>query len=104
MGFKENLKSELDYKGMLVKELAIKTGIKRNTIDNYLSTHNAIPNAEIAVKIAQALGTTVEYLITGKDSQQDFILESSDVRELVMCYKSLSNEKQEALLHIAQVM
>ena len=67
MGFKENLKSELLYAGMMVKELAAVTGIKRHTIDNYLNTHNSIPNAEVAVKIAQALGVSVEYLITGEE-------------------------------------
>jgi transcriptional regulator with XRE-family HTH domain len=70
MGFKENLKSELIYSGTLVKELSAKTGIKRHTLDNYLNTHNAIPNAEAAVKIAQALGVTVEYLITGQEEKQ----------------------------------
>jgi len=67
MGFKENLKSELQYKGMMVKELAAETKIRRHTLDNYLNTHNSIPNAEAAVKIAQALGVTVEYLVTGRD-------------------------------------
>ena len=65
MGFKENLKSELIYTGMLVKELSAKTGIKKHTLDNYLNTHNSLPNAEAAVKIARALGVTVEYLVTG---------------------------------------
>jgi len=67
MGFKENLKSELRYSGMMVKELSAITGIKRHTLDNYLNTHNSIPNAAAAVKIAQALGVTVEYLVTGRD-------------------------------------
>jgi transcriptional regulator with XRE-family HTH domain len=68
MGFKENLKSELNYKGMLVKELAVLSGIKKHTMDNYLNTHNAIPSAEAAVSIAKALGVSVEYLVTGKEN------------------------------------
>jgi len=67
MGFKENLKSELTYSGILVKELSALTGIKKHTLDNYLNTHNSLPNAEAAVKIARALGVTVEYLITGEE-------------------------------------
>jgi len=67
MGFKENLKSELTYLGMQVKELSAKTGVKKHTLDNYLNTHNSLPNVESAVKIAHALGVSVEYLITGKD-------------------------------------
>ena len=69
MGFKENLKSELIYTGILVKELSAMTKIKKHTLDNYLNTHNSIPNAEGAVKIARALGVTVEYLVTGKEEK-----------------------------------
>lgn len=29
MGFRENLKAELDYQGMLIKELAEKSGISK---------------------------------------------------------------------------
>ena len=69
MGFKENLKSELIYSGILVKELSSITGIKKHTLDNYLNTHNSIPSADNAVKIARALGVTTEYLVTGIDSK-----------------------------------
>ena len=71
MSFKDNLKSELRFTGMMVKELSAITGIKRHTLDNYLNTHNSIPNAVTAVKIARALGVTVEYLVTGKDYYDD---------------------------------
>jgi transcriptional regulator with XRE-family HTH domain len=69
MGFKENLKSELAYSGILVKELAALSGINKRTIDNYLNTHNCMPSADAAVRIATALGVTVEYLITGHEQQ-----------------------------------
>ena len=68
MGFKENLKEELKYQGMIVKELAYKSGIPKGTIDHYLAEKSTAPIAENAVKIAQALGVTVEYLVTGKTS------------------------------------
>jgi transcriptional regulator with XRE-family HTH domain len=67
MGFKENLKAELTYKGMLVKELSALSGIKKHTIDNYLNTHNSMPSAGAAVRIARALGVSVEYLVTGEE-------------------------------------
>jgi len=65
MSFNENLKGELEYKGMLVKELAYATGIPKQTIDKYLLTGGTMPPADKAVAIAKALGVTVEYLITG---------------------------------------
>ena len=70
MGFKENLKSELAYSGMLVKELAAKSGINKYSLDNYLNARGQIPSVEAGVKIAQALGVTVEYLVTGRDNKQ----------------------------------
>jgi len=70
MGFKENLKSELTYSGMLVKELATLSGVNKRSIDNYLNTHNCMPSADAAVRIAAVLGVTVEYLITGQVNQE----------------------------------
>ncbi|MDR2020309.1 MAG: helix-turn-helix domain-containing protein [Treponema sp.] len=67
MGFRENLKSELAYQGMLVKELAVLSGVSRHTLDNYLNIRGHIPSADIAVKIARALGVSVEYLVTGEE-------------------------------------
>jgi transcriptional regulator with XRE-family HTH domain len=69
MGFKENLKSELIYSGMPVKELAAKSGVNKYSIDNYLNARGQIPSAEAAVKIAAALGVSVEYLVTGKEAK-----------------------------------
>jgi transcriptional regulator with XRE-family HTH domain len=66
MGFRENLKSELTYSGLLVKELAAQTGIKKHTIDNYLCVRGRMPAADVAVRIARVLGVSTEYLITGQ--------------------------------------
>jgi transcriptional regulator with XRE-family HTH domain len=70
MGFKDNLKSELAYSGMLVKELASKSGVNKFSIDNYLNKRGQIPSVEAAVKIARVLGVSVEYLVTGKEQKQ----------------------------------
>jgi transcriptional regulator with XRE-family HTH domain len=71
MGFKENLKAQLAYKNMLVKELAVHSGINKRTIDNYLRENGSIPPADAAVSIAQVLGVTVENLVIGHDSHLD---------------------------------
>ena len=67
MGFKENLKSELLFSGMLVKELAAKSGVNIHSLNNYINSKEQIPSVDAAVKIAQSLGVTVEYLVTGKE-------------------------------------
>jgi len=92
MGFKENLKSELIYKDMLVKELAAKTGISRHTLDNYLNVREHIPTLDVAVKIAQALGVSVEYLATGKEHRRMTIPMNQDSITLVQNYNLLNED------------
>jgi len=70
MGFRENLKAELAYKDILVKELAVLSGMSRRTIDNYLREDSSIPSVDAALRIAEALGVTVEYLFTGREQQE----------------------------------
>jgi transcriptional regulator with XRE-family HTH domain len=70
MSFRDNLRETLDFVGMEQKELAAKTGISLKTIENYVKKDSCIPVADKAVLIAQALGVTVEYLITGKKPQK----------------------------------
>ena len=69
MGFRDNLKQELSFNGMLVKELAAITGVPKRALDTYLLTANAsMPPADTAVKIARALGVSVEYLVSGEEA------------------------------------
>ena len=68
MGFGENLKQELAYNGMLKKELSAVSGVHKRAIDTYVRTRASMPPADAAVKIAKALGVTVEYLVTGEDA------------------------------------
>jgi len=67
MGFRENLKQELSYNGMLVKKLSDASGVHKRAIDTYLCANASMPPADAAVKIARALGVTVEYLVTGEE-------------------------------------
>jgi len=69
MRFRDNLKQELNLSGMLVKELAAASGVQKRALDTYLLSENAsMPPADIAVKIAHALGVSVEYLVTGEEA------------------------------------
>ena len=106
MGFKENLKSELVYTGMLVKELSVITGIKKHTLDNYLNTHNSIPNAEAAVKIARALGVTVEYLVTGQEKRQERTIVSlaPELRLLLEIAEKLSQKNRKLAVKLIRAI
>jgi transcriptional regulator with XRE-family HTH domain len=53
---------------MLVKELAVASGVQKRALDSYLLCENpSMPPADNAVKIARVLGVTVEYLVTGEE-------------------------------------
>jgi transcriptional regulator with XRE-family HTH domain len=98
MSFGENLRGELDYKGMLVKELASATGIPKHTLDNYLLTNNnSMPTADKAVAIARALGVSVEYLVTGRktlNKKMQNRLFSPEVSLIIDRVEPLSREKR----------
>ena len=89
MGFSENLRNELDYQDMQLKELSQKTGISKNTLDKYLSGPKVQPGVENALKIAEVLNVSVEYLVTGKNSSNKIDL-SAEYRQLIEKYESLN--------------
>jgi len=100
MGFNENLKGELEYRGMPVKELAHKTGIPKQTIDKYLLSNGSMPPADKAVLIANVLEVTVEYLVTGNKkpkgkTRSDFL--SPEMRSIIKCVEPLSREKRKTI-------
>ena len=64
------LRSEIDYIGLSQKEFAARVGIKKRALDAYLGIQQSMPPADIAVKIASALGVSVEYLVTGKENRR----------------------------------
>jgi transcriptional regulator with XRE-family HTH domain len=101
MGFKENLKDQLQYTGILVKELSVLSGVSRHTIDNYLNVRNCTPSAEAAVKIAQVLGVSVEYLVTGQESTGEPQTRGTlkpDMRALVQAAAQLDEEDRKIVL------
>jgi Helix-turn-helix. len=103
MGFKEILRSELDYQDMIVKELSERTGINKRTLDNYLSGHNSMPSADIAVQIAKALGVTVEYLITGQDTHKEAPV-APEARKLLALFSLLDDRDQQTVLTMVESM
>ena len=63
------VKDILDYQNLTQKELAEKINEPYNTLQSWIN-RDRLPNAEQAVKIADALNTSVEFLVTGKSSNK----------------------------------
>lgn len=63
MDFKDRLKEKRAEAGLIQAELAQKVGVTTRTIQNYEMGERVPSNLGIAQKLADALGTTVEYLL-----------------------------------------
>ncbi len=68
MGFAENLRDELEYQGMQVKELAERTGLSINTLNKYRPGSTVVPTIDNALKIAKALHVSLDYLAMGRNA------------------------------------
>jgi transcriptional regulator with XRE-family HTH domain len=102
--FKTNLRSELDYLDLTVKELSAKTGIPKRTLDCYLGVRASMPPADIAVKIANALGVTVEYLVTGKEQKKQDKLLNHNVRSIIQIVVELNEKDTETILGLSRIL
>jgi len=102
MGFRENLKAELAYSDMRVKELAALSGVKKQTIDSYLREDSYTPSVENAVCIARALGVSVEYLVTGEEINPKTIQYPIEARLVAEITAKLSEKNRKMALTIIE--
>jgi len=107
MGFRENLREAIDYCGIEQKELAHKSQVGLRSIENYLREDGSMPSADKAVQIANVLGVTVEYLVTGTDSTKKTSASigtetdpkiDHETRKLIRAIKSLPDNKQRIVI------
>jgi transcriptional regulator with XRE-family HTH domain len=71
MSFRQNLREELDFQDLTVKELSARAGVTKGALEMYLGVRESMPPADAAVRIAKALGVTVEYLVNGAESPHE---------------------------------
>lgn len=65
IGFYERIEELLEAQHKTRKEMARTVGMATQQVYTNSKSLGTIPRADIAVKIAQYLNTTVEYLVTG---------------------------------------
>ncbi|MCI6259143.1 MAG: helix-turn-helix transcriptional regulator, partial [Spirochaetia bacterium] len=63
------VKDKLDFQDSTQRDLAQNINESYNTLQSWIN-RDRLPNAEQAVKIAEALNTSVEFLVTGKSSNK----------------------------------
>ena len=100
MDFRTRLREQIDYKGMLDKEVAAQAGITKRAIDTYVGARACMPAADVAVRLAAVLGVSVEWLVTGNDS----FSYDKDEKELLDSFRHLNLHDKKILLSIAKIM
>lgn len=80
MSFWDNVLVELDYLGMTNKSLAEQAGFDASNIGRGIRLGSS-PSVETAVKIADILNVSVEYLVSGKNSKMAKV-SNTDIRLL----------------------
>ena len=100
--FRENLRSELTFQGVTVKELSARTGIPVASLDCYLGTRATVPSVDTAFKIAQALKVSVEYLINGEEASIEYLPTKNvkEVREIIRWAENLTDEQCRAVINL----
>lgn len=105
MGFKERLRDEIEYRGLLVKEVSAAVGISNSTFLSYIDARGVLPNVETAVKIAKYLGVSVEYLVDGDSEESNKKVSfHSEKMKLNESYDKLSSHDKTILVKIADAM
>lgn len=103
--FKERLTDELNYQGISKTDFAGKVGISINTLNMYLY-RGSIPAADVAVRMAQVLNTTAEYLILGTQDQVPVAKQNTksdwQKKEIMTIVNALPPEQLEHFLTIAR--
>ncbi|WP_296329603.1 helix-turn-helix transcriptional regulator [uncultured Treponema sp.] len=102
--FKENVKDELQFQGLSVKELSAKTNIPYQTLENYLNSRASMPPADYACRIAKVLNTDVESLLGEKDIQNSVPEEKKQDRHILTLISRLNPENKKAVLQILTTM
>ncbi|MCL2441300.1 MAG: helix-turn-helix domain-containing protein [Treponema sp.] len=104
MGFKENLRAELAYSGIFVKELSNLSGVNLHTLNNYLSKKGQLPSVEAGVKIARALGVTAEYLVFGEEDEREEVRANGEIRSIIKIAKKLNDGKRKFALEMMKLL
>ena len=102
MSFREQLKSEMEYQNLTTQELSNKSGVNKRTIDHYLMSDPQEPSVSNAVKIANALNVSIEYLVTGKDFIGNNIL-SKELIDFFNLFTKLPENKKKAITQIVKL-
>ena len=97
---KENIKTSRKVKGLSQEELAIKLNVVRQTISKW-EQGLSVPDAEMLIKLAEVLETTVSILLGEKISEQktDDLKAISEKLEVINLQLSQRKNERRKIIH-----
>jgi len=104
--FRENLRNELNFQNVTIKELSARTGIPIPTLDCYLGARATVPSVDAAYKIAQALRVSIEYLINGENTNTANPAKkkkSQEAQNVIKWIENLNSEQYKAINNMISI-
>lgn len=89
----ERIKEKLTEHGYKQKELIEKTGISKAAISNYMNG-NRVPDTESVLKISNILETSVEWLLTGRTTNENLTPEEKNI---INAYRNSDSRTKEII-------
>lgn len=96
--FGKRLAECMKINGYTNAKLTEKLNVSKNAVGNY--KNGQIPNATILYNISQLLGTTVEYLLTGKNSDETI---TEEEKQIINAYRNATGAEQEIIKKILDI-
>ena len=94
--FMDRVESLLKEKKLTQKELAEDLNLRRPTLSDW-KKNGAVPAGDICIRIAEYLGVSVEWLVTGKENGL-----TSEERTLLRQWKILTPEQKDTVSTLLQ--
>ena len=102
-GFRKRLKDVMTFKDITTQELAEKSGVKKGTIDHYLMSNPQEPGIYKAMRLAEALDVSMEYLVMGRE-KTGASTASNDVEALVRDFSMLTRKQKDAVMQMTRLL
>lgn len=84
--------------GYTNSKLTEELNLSKNAVGNY--KNNQIPNATILYNISQLLGTTMEYLLTGKHGNENL---TDEEKNIIAAYRKITPAEQGVIKKILDI-
>lgn len=100
----ERIKKAREAKGLTLKDVAFKVGVKEPTIQRYESGEIKNPPHQKLLKLAKALGVDINYLMDWNDDGQNYFEPSNnlhtneDLEDIIRIYKLLEKPQRYQLM------